>query len=328
MEKSDKYGKRSLSDFLRYRKDDLTGKERNAFEKELQKDPFAEEAAEGFSSVTDKEVLQDLSSLRRKLDKRTGKRSATIPYRIAAALAILVAISVIFYNKNNIQEPSISKNEPEKAKIPMEIAVSEPIIDKTEVKTDTVSINKPVPEPFKPSVATSEAERLAVNTRDIKETDRIVETNDEKAVAKDSELPFKDLASVSSKSDYLAKHEEADKKMEVSNVAGAAAPMAAKSRAAIESTAPQPLNGIDSFKVYIENNLVNPHPENTGEEVVIITFIVRTDSSIADLKVIESPGQEYSKEAKRLLRNGPVWKPATVNGNAVEEPYRLQIRFK
>ncbi len=38
-------------DFFRYSSDKMSGKERNSFERELQKDPFAMEASEGFASL-------------------------------------------------------------------------------------------------------------------------------------------------------------------------------------------------------------------------------------------------------------------------------------
>ena len=38
-----------ITDLFRYHRDELSGLERNTFERELQKDPFSEEAAEGFA---------------------------------------------------------------------------------------------------------------------------------------------------------------------------------------------------------------------------------------------------------------------------------------
>jgi hypothetical protein len=334
MEKPDKYRKRSLADFLRYRRDDLTGRERNAFEKELQKDPFAEEANEGFSLVTDKEAAEDIKSLKKKLYKRTGRRSVTIPYRIAAALAILVGISVIFFNRNNVQEVTLSKNETESVKPPMEIAASEPVVDKTEKsenRSEAISRNESTSKPMAPPSVNVERKKIAVVTdenKEMKVTEMIGEEETDQAINKDSGVTDKDMISVAAKSDNQAMYDESEKKLEVSNAAGAAAPMAAKSRSSLEHTVPVPVTGIDSFNIYIEKGLINPHPGNLKEEVVILTFVVKTDSTISDIRVIESPGQEYSKEAKRIVREGPKWKPAVTNGKPVEEQYRLKILFR
>ena len=50
MSDRNKNKKSLLADFFRYQKDKLSGKERNSFERELQKDNFAREAAEGYYS--------------------------------------------------------------------------------------------------------------------------------------------------------------------------------------------------------------------------------------------------------------------------------------
>ena len=55
--------------------DKMTGRERNAFERELQKDPFAEEASEGFASVTPEEVSEDIADLQKQLKRRVEKET-------------------------------------------------------------------------------------------------------------------------------------------------------------------------------------------------------------------------------------------------------------
>lgn len=49
MLKDKKYSKSSLEDFLRYLDGNLSDRERNRIERNLMKDPFEEEAMEGFS---------------------------------------------------------------------------------------------------------------------------------------------------------------------------------------------------------------------------------------------------------------------------------------
>jgi hypothetical protein len=70
----------------------MTGKERNRFEKNLQKDPFEAEAAEGFSSISRNEALEDMNELKTRLADRTRHSKFVILYRIAAAIAVLFAI--------------------------------------------------------------------------------------------------------------------------------------------------------------------------------------------------------------------------------------------
>ena len=73
--------KKDLPDFLRYSRGEMTGKERNAFERELQKDPFAEEAMEGLASISPDEASKDISNLKKRLKTRISKRQKFIIYR-------------------------------------------------------------------------------------------------------------------------------------------------------------------------------------------------------------------------------------------------------
>ena len=68
--------------------------------------------------------------------------------------------------------------------------------------------------------------------------------------------------------------------------------------------------------------------DNKTEPFVIISFIVKPDSSLTNIRIQESPGQAYSREAKRLLKEGPLWIPATENGEPVEEEYSIKITFR
>jgi hypothetical protein len=96
MRKKGKNKKNELSGFLQYSENKMTNRERNAFERELQKDPFAEEAAEGFAEMPSEEVEEDLSILTKRLEKRAVRKQRYIYYRLAASVAILMVITSIF----------------------------------------------------------------------------------------------------------------------------------------------------------------------------------------------------------------------------------------
>jgi hypothetical protein len=61
---------------------------------------------------------------------------------------------------------------------------------------------------------------------------------------------------------------------------------------------------------------------------VVISFLVRSTAAIDSIKVIRSPGKEFSEEAIRLIRNGPTWKPAERNGEKIDDEVRVRIVFK
>jgi hypothetical protein len=96
MSEKNKNTKRLLKDFIRYRQNRMTGEERNSFERELQKDPFAEEAAEGFSQHSADAIEEDILILQRRLVNKMNRRPVMIFYRMAAAVTVLIVVSAIF----------------------------------------------------------------------------------------------------------------------------------------------------------------------------------------------------------------------------------------
>jgi|WetSurMetagenome_2_1015567.scaffolds.fasta_scaffold32256_3 TonB family protein len=105
MKGKDKNKKPGFPDFLRYRQNNLTGNEKNSFERDLQRDPFAAEAEEGFSTVDQSVLKKDMEELGSRLSSRTGKEKKYVWYRIAASVAVLMVITTIFF--------LVQKNKPE-----------------------------------------------------------------------------------------------------------------------------------------------------------------------------------------------------------------------
>lgn len=119
-EKSKNINKK-FRDFLRYRRDEMTGEEKNSFEKELQKDPFAGEAVEGFESITPEEIKNDLADLRKRIKARSSRKNRYVVYRIAASVAVLMIISSIFIvveRDRSAKQLSITQAESESLEIP------------------------------------------------------------------------------------------------------------------------------------------------------------------------------------------------------------------
>ncbi len=99
-----------LTDILRYRNNEMTGRERNAFERSLQKDSFTEEALQGFEEINPEKAEDDILELKERLKLRTAGRTKVIWYRIAASVAVLMILSSIFIivEKNKPQQLSYS----------------------------------------------------------------------------------------------------------------------------------------------------------------------------------------------------------------------------
>ena len=122
----------------------MTGKERNSFERELQKDPFAEEAAEGFTSISPDESSKDLAQLQKQLKSRTIRRQRFIYYRIAASVAVLMVISSIFIIVER-NKPSKQLAETSGKSEALEITIDQPLTEhaqKTETSEKPAMISK------------------------------------------------------------------------------------------------------------------------------------------------------------------------------------------
>ena len=133
MRDRNKNKKGSKTDFIRYQNDKMKSAERNAFEKELQKDPFAEEASEGFALVTPEEVSEDIADLQKQIKRRVGKRDRIIYYRIAASVAVLMIVSSVFIVIERKSTPKQIASNTERTES-LEITESGPITEPAEKK--------------------------------------------------------------------------------------------------------------------------------------------------------------------------------------------------
>ena len=82
--------------------------------------------------------------------------------------------------------------------------------------------------------------------------------------------------------------------------------------------------GQGAFFKFVSKNFVIP--ENAGESVkVFVTFIIEKDGSLSDIKVLRDTGYGTGKEALRVLKTSPKWKPAMNNGKFVRSEYMFPI---
>ena len=328
-----------LSEFERYVRGEMTKREENAFQRKLQRDPFAEEAAEGYSEISPREATEGMDQLEKKLKERIKPARRILYYRIAASVAVLMVISSVFViverNRSfrQLSESTVTPPAPVKADA---IQMNEPLV--TESKSEAV-VQEAV---TKPKIADELADALKPAEKVIAAS---ADTTKFLAMAKEKE------AATYITADEVAAPAAASRMAEVSgiNVSGrkmqiepdSAVPdlkeavlvgygMAKKSEAEQTAhTAPQPVTGMNNFERYIEENIRKPHALVQGERAVaIVSFLVRSTGAIDSIKVLESPGDEFAAEAMRLIKEGPAWKPAEENSVPVDDEVRLRIIFK
>ena len=94
----------SKNDIHKYLNDEMSEKERNAFERLLEKNPFEAEAIEGIQLIGEKAFYDDLEELKDKF--KPGKKRRLIWYRVAAVALLLIISSTVFYQLNKVQKDS------------------------------------------------------------------------------------------------------------------------------------------------------------------------------------------------------------------------------
>jgi hypothetical protein len=396
------------SDFFRYSDRKMSGKERNSFERELQRDPFAKEAEEGFALITPQEADKDISSLQKQLKQRTEKRHKLILYRIAASIAVLMIVSSIFIviERKSTSKQTASNDDRTES---LEIIESDKIVAQAEKKehsdqsgiipekkTAKSVVNQKNPEPLiipenrriaaykkedslnetelivadkyvssgqtdVQQVSTSRSKRSSIYKADgkiISSEDNmpvagvtIVVKGESTGVITDANGNFNiDLPDSNSHTlvaSYIGMETKLfetkpdttsiiklDPSLLALNEIVVTAYGISKDKSEMETKTegyvpPSPAGGKSDFDKYIRKNLQWPDTLSSGQKaIVVLVFSVLTDGSIDSIKIIRSPGKNFSDEAIRLLRSGPSWKPAVANGQIIEDQVRLRIVFK
>jgi len=344
MSENIKNGNDQLPDFLRYKQNKMTDRERNAFERNLQKDPFAEEASEGFERIEPDLAEKDISELRKRIKKRTGETQRVIWYRIAASVAILMVISAIFlitYNKKETEQLAYSPAEQKKEEI--QILKEEPvkeILEYADLPADekqkiTADQEKSFPPPAK-AAGTEVKSDKKTETREeqviIEQQDAVMAAEAEKPVrveVAEKALPSKAARTIKV-SDTVTENKPDTSEINLNEVVVVG--YGAKGEAdevVINYTPPLPVNGRSTFDKYIRDNIRRPDTTTSGQRVVVVlNFNVNPDGKIDTIKVLRSPARIFSDEAIRLIREGPAWKPAIENGKAITDEVRVRIVFK
>ena len=81
---------------------------------------------------------------------------------------------------------------------------------------------------------------------------------------------------------------------------------------------------------YLASNIKYPvvAQENGVQGRVIVSFVVERDGSISDVKVARSVDPSLDREAQRVVKSMPRWKPGKQNGSAVRVKYTVPVVFR
>lgn len=88
--------------------------------------------------------------------------------------------------------------------------------------------------------------------------------------------------------------------------------------------------GMSALMQYLGKNIKYPTiaQENGVQGRVIVQFVVNRDGSIVDPVVVRSVDPYLDKEAIRVIKTMPKWKPGQQRGKAVRVKYTVPVTFK
>ena len=88
--------------------------------------------------------------------------------------------------------------------------------------------------------------------------------------------------------------------------------------------------GQGALMSFLSSNIKYPvvAQENGVQGRVIVSFVVERDGSISDVKVARSVDPSLDREAQRVVKSMPRWKPGKQNGSAVRVKYTVPVVFR
>ena len=92
----------------------------------------------------------------------------------------------------------------------------------------------------------------------------------------------------------------------------------------------EPIDGFPSLYEYFNKELNYPQEaiKDSTQGVITVNFIINKHGQPKEVKIINSLGSPFDKEAVRLIENMPPWKPALLNGNPVDSKISIPLTFQ
>jgi len=90
---------------------------------------------------------------------------------------------------------------------------------------------------------------------------------------------------------------------------------------------PEYPGGEAEFRKFIQRNYEAPNIDRDIKGVVLLQFVVETDGSLTDIKILRDLGYGTGTEAVRVLKKAKKWNPGIQNGRNVRVRYNLPIQI-
>ncbi len=98
----------------------------------------------------------------------------------------------------------------------------------------------------------------------------------------------------------------------------------------VPETLPEFPGGKQAMMLYLSENVKYPTiaADNGIQGRAVCSFVVNKDGSISDVEVVRSGGDpSLDKEALRVIKSMPKWKPGTIKGKPVRVKFTLPVNF-
>lgn len=97
-----------------------------------------------------------------------------------------------------------------------------------------------------------------------------------------------------------------------------------------QDTPPTPIGGMEAWQRYLAENLTYPTSARMRgiQGTVVVSFVVNTDGTVEDVKLVRGIGGGCDQEALRIFKGSPRWSPGMIKGKAVRTRMKLPLSFK
>jgi hypothetical protein len=344
----------------RYLENRMSVTERNRFERELQKHPFDAEAFDGFEQLSPGWLQNDLKELKNRIHR--SQRKNNYRWWAAAASFLLLVTAGIFLFQLNQEDtmPEISELETTRLKQGQDKEqepVQQPESDEIQIDTGEITpvgkTKKAVKDktaiPYEKKENKLIAGAVEKTAEAVEESTGIVVINDNRSAAKSGSdihfnpdsikewqksalLPQKTALSID-KNDIFPDSfknlpmQEREKVQVVSGITEQDKVITEK-KVQLQDAVAQPEGGMAEFKRYLERQAVLP--KGSGNTATTVNLMIKLDDEgkITGIENLNKSDAALFEQAKKIIRNGPGWKPQILNGQPVPAKVMLKIVFK
>jgi hypothetical protein len=318
-------------------------------------DEFGEEASEGLGRLSREEAEADLRELKARMEGRI-KRPRAVWLPAAAAVVILLVASgilVTVLRERPATDSGLAQQEIAMEEVAVDDSISLAAAGGVINDTALIAMARPIekeerttPAPVVngvtvPETAAGEAEEVYAVVAE----DAVAEVADDEpvisvvAVAEEmgevvvvEAIPqarmTADKARAATETREVAAARDEKKAVAAKDVADKAEPAAGAAAPVIQSPAAPP-GGWGKYAEWAALNIRYPAGvQPVARQEVVVSFTVQPDSTLTDFRAVSSPGEPFTREAFRFLREGPKWVPAGSGGKAIAVEVTVKVVFK